>query len=101
MAVDDFVGVIVEMAESDEAAAFANVIGVGDGVGLGVAVESGLGLFGEDAFFAPGAEGFGGAGVDVLLLRVGGEMLTEDDADEIAWGWLRSSAPASQGRFLS
>ena len=48
VAVDDLVGVVVEVAEGDEAAAFADFVGVGDGVGLGVAVEGGLGLFCED-----------------------------------------------------
>ena len=49
VAVDDLVGVVVEVAEGDEAAALADLVGAGDGVGLGVAVEGGLGLFGEDA----------------------------------------------------
>lgn len=83
VAVDDLVGVVVEVAEGDEAAALADLVGVGDGVGLGVAVEGGLGLFGEDAVFAPVAEGMGGAGVDVLLLAVVGLVLAEDDADEV------------------
>ncbi len=48
VAVDDLVGVVVEVAEGDEAAAFADLVGAGDGVGLGVAVDGGLGLFGED-----------------------------------------------------
>ncbi len=68
MAVDDLVGVVVEVAKGDEAAALADFFGVGDGVGLGVAVEGGFGLFGEDVVFAPGTEGLGGAGVDVLDL---------------------------------
>ena len=83
VAVDDLVGVVVEVAEGDEAAALADLVGVGDGVGLGVAVEGGLGLFGEDVLLAPVAEGLGGAGVDVLLVGVGGELLAEDDADEV------------------
>ena len=49
VAVDDLVGVVVEVAEGDEAAAFADLVGSGNGVGLGVAVDGGLGLFGEDA----------------------------------------------------
>ena len=53
MAVDDFVGVVVEMAEGDEAATLADLVGVGNGIGLGVAVEGGLGLFGEDVLLAP------------------------------------------------
>ena len=48
VAVDDLVGVVVEVAEGDEAAAFAGFVGAGDGVGLGVAVDGGFGLFGED-----------------------------------------------------
>ncbi len=39
VAVDDLVGVVVEVAEGDEAAAFAGFGGAGDGVGLGVAVD--------------------------------------------------------------
>ena len=65
VAVDDLVGVVVEVAEGDEAAALADLAGVGDGVGLGVAVEGRLGFLGEDVVLAPGAEGFGGAGVAV------------------------------------
>ncbi len=93
VAVDDLVGVVVEVAEGDEAAAFADLVGMGDGVGLGVAVEGGLGLFAEDVFFAPGFEGLGGAGVDVVGLLAGGEevlgfgvageVFAEDDADEV------------------
>ena len=72
VAVDDLVGVVVEVAEGDEAAALAGFGGVGDGVGLGVAVEGRLGLFGQDALFAPVAEVLGGAGVDVVGLLAGG-----------------------------
>ena len=74
VAVDDLVGVVVEVAEGDEAAALADLAGVGDGVGLGVAVEGGLGLFGEDAFVAPGVQVFGGAGVEVVACRRGEEL---------------------------
>ncbi len=63
VAVDDLFGVVVEVAEGDEAAALADLGCVGDGVGLGVAVERGLGFFGEDAFGAPVAQVLGGAGV--------------------------------------
>ncbi len=86
VAVDDLVGVVVEVAEGDEAAALADFVGVGDGVGLGVAVEGGLGFFGEDVLAAPGAQGVGGAGVDVCSLQSGvgrGNVLAEDDADEV------------------
>ena len=93
VAVDDLVGVVVEVAEGDEAAAFADLVGAGDGVGLGVAVDGGLGLFGEDVVFAPVVEVFGGAGVDVVGLFAGGQeflgfgvaglVLAEDDADEV------------------
>jgi hypothetical protein len=78
VAVDYFFGVVVEVAEGDEAAAFAGfgfssrATASGDGVGLGVAVDGGLGLFGEDAVFAPGIEIFGGAGVDVWAFSPGG-----------------------------
>ena len=91
--VDDFVGVVVEVAEGDEAAALLDLIGVGDGVGLGVAVEGWFGLFAEDVVLAPVFEGLGGAGVDVvgllaggeevLGLGVAGEVFAEDDADEV------------------
>ena len=93
VAVDDLVGVVVEVAEGDEAAALADFGGAGDGVGLGVAVEGGLGLFGEDVLFAPVVEVLGGAGVDVVGLLAGGEeflgfgvaglVFAEDDADEV------------------
>ena len=93
MAVDDLVGVVVEVAEGYEAAALADFVGVGDCVGLGVAVEGWFGLFAEDAVLAPVFEGFGGAGVDVvgllaggqelLGLGVAGEVFAEDDADEV------------------
>ena len=42
VAVDDLCGVIVEVAEGDEAAALAGLVGSGNGVGLGVAVDGGL-----------------------------------------------------------
>src|SRR6185312_12098145 len=83
VAVDDLVSVVVEVAEGDEAAALTNLIGVGDGVGLRVPVECGFSLFSENALFAPVAEGFGGAGVAVFLVRIGGELLAQDDADEV------------------
>jgi hypothetical protein len=83
VAVDDLVGVVVEMAEGDEAATLADLVGVGNGIGLGVAVEGGLGLFGEDVLLAPIAESFGGACVYVFLIGVGGEVLAENDADEV------------------
>ncbi len=72
------------------------VVGAGHGVGLGVAVEGGLGFFAEDGFFAPGGEGLGGAGVDVVGGLAGGQrgegvgvaglFLAEDDADEVVRG---------------
>ena len=65
VAIDDLVGVVVELAEGDEAAALADFVCAGDGVGLRVDVEGGLGLFFQDAFGAPVVEGRGGAGVDV------------------------------------
>ena len=94
VAVDDLVGVVVEMAEGDEAAALADFVGVGHGVGLGVAVEGGLGLFARGCSSARQAlRVFGGAGVDVVGLLAGGEELlrlgvaglvfAEDDADEV------------------
>ncbi len=93
VAVDDLVGVVVEVAEGDEAAALANLGGAGDGVGLGVAVDGWLGLFGEDVVAAPLVECVGGTGVDVVGLFASGEevlwfgvaglVLAEDDADEI------------------
>ena len=65
----------------------------GHGVGLGVAVEGGLGLFGEDAFGAPVLQVLGGAGVAVVRLLAGGKellrlgvaglVLAQDDADEV------------------
>ncbi len=84
VAVDDFVGVVVELAEADEPAALTNFFGAGDLVGLGVAEEGGLGLFLEDAFGAPLVERGGGAGVDVFaVFGVGGELFAEDHADEV------------------
>ena len=71
VAVDDLVGVVVELAQGDEAAALLDFAGAGHLVGLGIAVESGLGFFAEDRLFAPGDERFGGAGVDVVLRDVG------------------------------
>ncbi len=50
VAVDDVVGVVVEVAEGDEAAALLDLVGAGNLVGLGVAVEGGLGFLAEDAF---------------------------------------------------
>src|SRR6185437_614926 len=81
--VDDLVGVVVEVAEGDETAALAYLVGMGDGVGLGVAVERGFAFFGEDVVLAPVAEGFGGAGVNIFFFGVAGELLAQDDADEI------------------
>ena len=84
VAVDDVVGVVVEVAEGDEAFALAGLVRSGDGVGLGVAVKSGVGLFLEDASGAPVFEGGGGASVDVLAgLGVGRVLLTKDDANEV------------------
>src|SRR6266550_3008317 len=68
VAVDDLFGVVVEVAEDDEAAALAGLQSAGDGVGLGVAVDGGLGLFGQDVVFTPSVKVFGGAGVDVVGL---------------------------------
>ena len=51
VAVDDLFGVVVEVTEGDEAAAFLRGMRAGDDVGLGVAVEGGLRLLAEDAFF--------------------------------------------------
>jgi hypothetical protein len=72
VAVDDLFGVVVEVAEGDEAAALAGFGGAWDGIGLGVAVDGRLGFFGEDVIFAPGVEVLGGAGVDVVGLFAGG-----------------------------
>ena len=84
VAVDDLVGVVVELAEGDEAAAFADFAAPWDRVGLGVDVEGWLGLFFEDAFAAEVVECGGGAGVDVGAgFGVGGEVFAEDDADEV------------------
>ena len=83
VAVDDVVGVVVEMTEGDEAATFSGFFRAWDFVGLGVAVEGGVGLFLEDAFGAPFFEGGGGAGVDVVGVGVVGLVLAEDDADEV------------------
>ena len=75
VAIDDLVGIVVEVAEGDEAAAFANLVGAGDGVSLGVAVDRRLGLFGEDVVFSPATQGFGCAGVDVVRLLADGKEL--------------------------
>ena len=94
VAVDDVVGVVVEVAEGDEAAAGLDLLGAGDGVLLGVAVEGGLGFFAENAFSPPGGERLGGAGVDVVLrggrIGLGGEGIgvpglfaAENDADQV------------------
>ena len=83
VAVDDLVGVIVELAEGDEASAFADFRCARDRVGLGVDVEGGLRLFFEDAFLAELREGGGGACVDVVGIGVGGKVLAEDDADKV------------------
>ena len=96
VAVDDFVGVVVEVAQGNEAAAGSYFLRAGDGVGLGVAVEGGLGFLAEDFLAAPGGEGFGGTGVDVLGdlafweggegVGVGGLFFAQDDADEVVFG---------------
>ena len=75
VAVDDLVGVVVEVAEGNEAFSFTDFGCSGDGVGLGVAVEGGLGFLAEDALFAPGGEGFGGAGVHVMRSRALSRLL--------------------------
>ena len=81
------------MAEGDEASALASLLAAWDGVGLGVAVDGGFGLLGEDVVFAPGIEVFGGAGVDVVGLFAGGQeflgfgvaglVFAENDADQV------------------
>ena len=89
VAVDEVIGVVIEVAEGDEAAAFADFGrfsgrgASGDGVGLGIAVEGGFGFFAEDAFVAPGVIRRGGAGIDVFRVGVGGFTFAEDDADEV------------------
>ena len=107
VAVDDLVGVVVEVAEGDEAAAFADFGCAGDGVGLGVAVDGGLGLFGEDVVATPLVEGLGGAGVDVVSLFARREevlwfgvvwlVFAEDDADEVVGAGFVVSAVAWPG----
>ena len=52
VAVDDLVSVVVEVAQGDEAAPLADFACARDRVGLGVAVDGGFGLFGEDVFVA-------------------------------------------------
>ena len=85
--VDYLLGVVVEVSESDESAALAGLSGVGNGIGLGVAVEGWFGLFGEDAIFAPCVEVLGCAGVDVMGVRnvksIVGLVFSEDDSDEV------------------
>ena len=102
VAVDDLVGVVVEVAESDEAAAFADFGAIGHGVRLRIAVQGQFRFFGEDAFSAPVFQVFGGAGIAVVGLLAGrksgvgvaGLVLAEDDADEVVGAALVVALPA-------
>lgn len=83
MAVDNLVGVVVEVAEGDEAAPLAGFGCTWNDVGLGVAIDGGHGFFGEDALAAPVVEVLGCAGVDVILVVVAGLVFAKNDTDEV------------------
>jgi len=81
---DDLIGEVVELAEGDEAAAFLDDSGAGKAEALGVGVEGGGFLLGEDAKLTPDMELACGAGVDAFA-AFGIEEFgqAEEDADQV------------------
>src|SRR6185312_5209163 len=83
VAIDDVVGVVVQMAERDESPPLPNLVGSGHGVGLRVAVQRRLRFFAQNALSAPFVQGRCGAGVDVVGVGIAGVVLAENDADQV------------------
>jgi len=81
---DDMVGVVVELAEGDEAAALLDDSGAGDAEALGVGVDAGGFFLGEDAELSPDVELACSAGVDAFA-AFGIEEFgqAEEDADQV------------------
>src|SRR6202041_2936527 len=84
VAEDDLVGVIVQLAQGDEAAPLLNRFGSGYLETLRIGEDARVFFLDQDGLFAPGAKIAGGAGVDALA-TLGVEKLgqSEDDADQI------------------
>src|SRR5438105_2142005 len=87
VAEDDTGGVVLDLAEGDEAAALEALLGErrtgGRGEFLGVAVNGRRGIGAQDTFVAPLLEIGSGAGIDVLLIVVGGFGATENYAHQV------------------
>jgi len=81
---DDLLGVVVELAEGDEAAALFEEAGAGDAEALGVGVDAGGFFLGEDAELSPDVELACSAGVDAFA-AFGIEEFgqAEDDSNQV------------------
>ena len=84
VAEDDLLGVFVDLAEGDKAAALFYDVGAGNLEALRIGEDAGVLFLGQNALFAPGLEVAGGARI-YAFAALGVEQFrqSEDDADQV------------------
>ena len=83
MAMHDAGGIILHLADADEALAHSPLAGIGHLEFLEVGVEAGRGVLRQNAVANPIVQMLGRAGVDVVGVVVGREALAQDHAHQI------------------